>query len=325
LASLPQCTVLAEATSNLDDAASVPCIDRTIEGLGGTADHDLKPDLLITFGGDVVSKRIKGLLRSWRPERHWHVDVEQRHHDTHQSLTHAIAVHPAAFLEQVAVHASALDSGYAARWRTRAQQTAARQAAFLAQAPWCDLTAFASILRALPAGSDVHLANSTPARYAQLFDRDPSLRWFANRGTSGIDGCVSTAVGAAFATQRPTTLICGETAFLYDSNAFWNAHLPAHLRVIVMDNGGGNIFRYIPGPDSLPELLPWFEAPHGRDPAVLARSFGLPTYEAGDGPSLQRALQALFAPHDRPAVLVVRTDAEVSPRVLRDHFAALRG
>jgi 2-succinyl-5-enolpyruvyl-6-hydroxy-3-cyclohexene-1-carboxylate synthase len=168
------------------------------------------------------------------------------------------------------------------------------------------------------------VANSTPARYVQLFDRVRGLRWFSNRGTSGIDGCTSTAVGAAFATKRLTTLITGDTAFCYDSNAFWNNCLSPLLKVIVIDNSGGNIFRYIEGPDKDPELLKWFDAPHGRDPMALARSFNLPCYEAKDMASLKTGLEQLYQVHERPAVLVVRTDAEVSPRVLREYFKKLK-
>jgi 2-succinyl-5-enolpyruvyl-6-hydroxy-3-cyclohexene-1-carboxylate synthase len=91
-----------------------------------------------------------------------------------------------------------------------------------------------------------------------------------------------------------------------------------------MDNGGGNIFRYIEGPDRDPALLKWFDSPHGRDPLGLARSFGLPCYEAFDMTSLKNALDLLYQPHDNAAVLVVRTDAELSPNVLRNYFSALR-
>lgn len=333
LASLPQCAVLTETTSNLDHPAFINCIDRVIEAVPMPAPgeegaprsgNELAPDILITFGGAVVSKRVKTLLRAWRPAQHWHVDVGQRHYDTYQSLTHDIAVSPEIFFAQIAPQVKPAESGYHAMWEHVDGQTTAEHHQFLKAAPYCDLTVFERILQRIPPGSDVHLANSTPARYVQLFERGEGLRFFSNRGTSGIDGCTSTAVGAAHASQRPTTLITGDVAFLYDSNAFWNTYGSAHLRVIVIDNGGGNIFRYIEGPDRDPALLKWFDSPHGRDPLALARSFGLPAYEAFDRTSLRNALEQLYEPHDGPAVLVVRTDAEVSPKVLRDYFKALR-
>ena len=324
LASLPQVMVMTEATSNLDDAAFITNIDRAIEGVNDANEKDLKPDLLITFGGAVVSKRIKGLLRKWKPAQHWNIDLGQRHYDTYQSLTHDIAVSPEIFFAQLSASVKPSESSYGEAWRMVNERLLARHEAIVKATSFCDLTAFERMLRAIPEGSDVHLANSTPARYAQLFDRRSGLRWFSNRGTSGIDGCTSTAVGSAFASQRPTTLITGDTAFLYDSNAFWNAHISPLLRVIVIDNGGGNIFRYIEGPDNDQELLKWFEAPHGRDPLALVKSFDLPWREAKDADALREGLDWLYEEHAKPAVLVVRTDAELSPRVLREYFKKLR-
>lgn len=324
LATLPQVAVLTEATSDLDDSAYITCIDRAIEGVNEQNEADLRPELLITFGGAVVSKRIKTLLRKWRPDQHWNVDVGQRHQDTYQSLTHDIAVSPEVFFAQIMNGAQGNESIYGEAWRMVDERMRGAHHRMLAAAPYCDLTVFGVLNDRIPGESDVHLANSTPARYAQLFDRVRGIRWSGNRGTSGIDGCTSTAVGAAFITGRLTTLITGDTAFCYDSNAFWNAHLSALLKVIVIDNGGGNIFRCIEGPDTDPELMRWFEAPHARDIGKFVDSYGLAYYHASDRASLDAGLDRLYASHDRTAVLHITTDASTSPRVLRDYFKQLR-
>ena len=214
---------------------------------------------------------------------------------------------------------------YAAQWNALDESTTKVHYRILANAPFCDLTVFHALMERIPDGSDVHLANSTPTRYAQLFERTHKHRFFSNRGTSGIDGCTSTAVGAAFATKHPTTLITGDVAFCYDSNAFWNANLSPSLRVIVIDNGGGNIFRYIEGPDRDPALLHWFDSPHQRKIEALVRSYDLPYYAATDHASLMTGLDSLYAEHARPGVLHVITDADLSPKVLRDYFLNLRG
>lgn len=324
LAALPQFTVFTEATSNLDDAAFITCIDRTLEGVNASNENDLKPDVLITFGGAIVSKRIKGLLRKWRPAQHWHVDAGQRYFDTYQSLTHDIAVAPHIFLAQLEGQVKDNESLYGEAWRMVDARMREAHRAILKATPFCDLTVFEALLEHIPEGNDIHLANSTAARYAQLFDRERGHRYFSNRGTSGIDGCTSTAVGAAFATDRPTTLITGDVAFCYDSNAFWNDHLSPELKIIVIDNGGGNIFRYIDGPDMDPELLPWFESPHKRDIPAMVKSFGMPYYTAQDEASLKLGLADLYKPHDTPAVLYIKTDALTSPKVLREYFTKLR-
>lgn len=324
LASLPQVTVFTEATSNLDNAAFIGCIDRVIEGIRAKNEADLKPDLLITFGGAVVSKRIKSLLRKWKPAQHWNIDAGQRHYDTYQSLTHDVSVSPEIFFAQIAQGAQGNESIYGEAWRMVNERMRAAHDRIIDSAPFCDLTVFHTLNARIPANSDVHLANSTPARYAQLFERTRGIRWSSNRGTSGIDGCTSTAVGAAHATQKLTTLITGDTAFCYDSNAFWNEHLPPLLKMIVIDNGGGNIFRFIDGPDRDPELLKWFEAPHTRSIEKLVKSYDLPYFHANDRASLGKGLDNLYTDHDRPAVLHISTDAATSPKVLRDYFTELR-
>ena len=322
LAQLPQVVVLSEATSNLDHPDLHGCIDRTLPGVDPEV---ARPDLLITFGGDVVSKRIKERLREWRPDRHWHLDPAGEPRDTYQCLTRTVAVAPTYFLTWLAGSLDPVASGYGDAWRSWGASTTSRHEQLLADAPFCDLVVFQALMDRLKPGMEVHLANSTPVRYAQLFDRPQEVRWHANRGTSGIDGCTSTALGSAFIAGRPTLLITGDVAFLYDSNAFWNGLATPGSKVVVIDNGGGNIFRYIPGPDRDKDLLPYFETPHGRDPLALAGHYGLATYEAFDRTSLQQGLEQLFRDHDRPAVLVVRTDPGVSPRVLRAYFEGLAG
>lgn len=324
LSALPQVTVHTEATSNLDDPAFITCIDRAIEGVNEKNENDLKPDVLITFGGAVVSKRVKSLLRKWKPAQHWNIDVGQRHYDTYQSLTHDIAVSPEVFFAQISGSVKGSESMYREAWKMVDGRTRGVHHRAVADAPFCDLTVFSILNDRIPGASDVHVANSTPARYVQLFDRVRGHRWFSNRGTSGIDGCTSTAVGAAHATQKLTTLITGDTAFCYDSNAFWNEHLTPLLKVIIIDNGGGNIFRYIDGPDKDPDLLKWFEAPHTRNIEKLVKSYGLPYYHANDQASTEVGIDKLYAAQDKPTVLHITTDALTSPKVLRDYFTKLR-
>ncbi|MBK8612024.1 MAG: 2-succinyl-5-enolpyruvyl-6-hydroxy-3-cyclohexene-1-carboxylic-acid synthase [Flavobacteriales bacterium] len=324
LAALPQVSIHTEATSNLDDPSFITCIDRVIEAVNDKNMEALRPDLLITFGGAVVSKRVKTLLRQWKPSQHWNIDLGQRHYDTYQSLTHDIAVSPEVFFAQLAPSVQPRESLYRDGWKLLDETTRGTHHRLVSEAPFCDLSVFSTVLDRIPGDSAVHLANSTPARYAQLFDRVRGHRWFSNRGTSGIDGCTSTAVGAAFATQQLTTLITGDIAFCYDSNAFWNSHLSPLLKVIVIDNGGGNIFRYIEGPDKDAELLPYFEAPHTRSIAALVNSFDLPYYHAHDQASLEAGIDKLYSTHDKPAVVHITTDALTSPKVLRDYFKKLR-
>lgn len=105
---------------------------------------------------------------------------------------------------------------------------------YLEEIPYSDLKAMQAIVPAVPVNYNVQLGNSSTVRYAQLFRWDRSHKMYCNRGTSGIDGSVSTAVGAAMVSEDPTLLICGDLSLFYDSNGLWNNYIPRNFRIIVL-------------------------------------------------------------------------------------------
>jgi 2-succinyl-5-enolpyruvyl-6-hydroxy-3-cyclohexene-1-carboxylate synthase len=140
---------------------------------------------------------------------------------------------------------------------------------------WTDWHIYHRLSVALDDKTSVHFANSTSARYAQWFDwGDRALH--ANRGAAGIDGCLSTAVGDALANpNRPVVLLTGDAAWLYDANGLAVEPKPANLKVIVINNGGGNIFRWIDGPEKEEVLEQYFEAPFAENMKGSALQLGL--------------------------------------------------
>jgi 2-succinyl-5-enolpyruvyl-6-hydroxy-3-cyclohexene-1-carboxylate synthase len=126
-----------------------------------------------------------------------------------------------------------------------------------------DLTSIEVFFKLIDMPIQLHVANSMSVRYVNVLGGDISdAEVFSNRGTSGIDGCVSTAIGAAMVNQKPTFLIVGDVAFLYDRNGLLINELPQNLKIVVINNAGGNIFRMIDGPTGLPELENYFETRH---------------------------------------------------------------
>ena len=134
------------------------------------------------------------------------------------------------------------------------------------------------ILSSLPANSVVHLGNSMPVRYASFYmaQLPAGLRVFSNRGTSGIDGCISTSIGAALGDpETPHFLLIGDQSFFYDSNAFWINRLPENLGIIILNNHGGGIFEMIEGPSAQPEFDELFFNPTQRNARTIAEEPGL--------------------------------------------------
>ncbi|MDR1274154.1 MAG: 2-succinyl-5-enolpyruvyl-6-hydroxy-3-cyclohexene-1-carboxylic-acid synthase [Odoribacteraceae bacterium] len=316
--------VLADTMANLPAPSVINTVDRVLATISPAERPALAPDLLITIGGAPLSRRLKEFIREFPPAEHWHAGQRHAPPDTYRSLSLYANVSPVTFFRQLGADTRATGDGYAARWRERRTVAAARHEAAVAALPWCDLKAFSLLLPALPAGCLLHLGNSTPARYAQLFGASRAARTDGNRGTSGIEGATSTAAGAAVASGRLTVLVTGDLSFLYDSNALWGLPLPPGLKIVVMKNGGGGIFRCLPGPPGLPEAGELFETPHGVNIAALARVHGLETREAGDEGELRAALPGFLAPAARPAVLVIDTAGRPNGELLKRYFEYLK-
>lgn len=322
----PSVSIMTETTSNLHHPEYTACIDRVIDGMDEAEIKQLKPDILLTLGGAVISKKIKSLLRSMKPALHWHVceDPDEFHTDTYQSLTHTIPLDSATFAGQLADVARPVKSGYHRLWSERKTDRKDRHDAYISRLEFCDMQVYDILFRNIPAPADIHLANSTPVRYAQLFEQKTGHCFFSNRGTSGIDGCISTAAGAAYAGNRPTTVITGDIGFFYDSNALWNSALKPDFRIILINNGGGNIFRIINGPSDFPQLEPYIETTHQRTAKGIAENFGLDYYLAPDKASLKEKLTSFYNYEEgKAALLEIITPNILSANVLKEYFKYL--
>lgn len=323
IVALPQCVLLTENISNLKNENGVACIDKLLSVIGESR-QDYAPEVLITFGEAVVSKRIKTFLRKHKPKHHLHINAAPDHPDTYQCLTHSIHSDVATFFDQLAPLLKESSSNYHQQWKEQCTIANRRHKEYLQQCPFSDLKAYELIFDKLTRPADLHLGNSSPVRYGQLFGHPEGIRHFANRGTSGIDGCLSTAAGAAYLSENPTVAIVGDLSFFYDSNALWNNYLNKNLRIVVINNGGGNIFRIIPGPSDTDHLETVFEARHQRSTIALAKSFGIKCFEAADEQMLSVILPEFLDPAaEGPALLEIRTDGPRSAKVLNDYFKYL--
>jgi 2-succinyl-5-enolpyruvyl-6-hydroxy-3-cyclohexene-1-carboxylate synthase len=193
--------------------------------------------------------------------------------------------------------------------------------------PFNEFSAMRQALATLPDGTALHLANSMAVRYANILGlpEGRQIDVFANRGTSGIDGCNSTAVGAALAQPaRPVVLLTGDVAFFYDRNAFWHNYPTPNLRVVLFNNHGGGIFRLIDGPRQQPELDEFFETHQALTAENLCRDFGLRYLPVASFDELATALPVFFATESGAAVLEVFTDSKTNAAFFEAYRAAVK-
>lgn len=320
-----QVVVLTESTSNLNNEKFFPCIDRLITSFDEKDLDNFHPDLLITLGHQIISKKIKAILRQRKPAHHWHIDPDDRHPNTFQALSRSIHSEPTEVLTALLSELPEVQSDYQQWIRNRDKANDIAHAEYLSTCPFSDLKSTEILLNQLPKNYNFHLSNSASVRYAQLFKQGRVLHCNSNRGTSGIDGCTSTAMGAASATTKPTLLLSGDMAFLYDSNAFWHPHVPGNIKIVVLNNAGGGIFRIIEGPKEAAETEQYFEAHHNQTAGQLAKMYDLPYFSAKNEQELKPALQKLFdAPNDQPAILEIFTPRLENDKILKGYFKHLQ-
>jgi 2-succinyl-5-enolpyruvyl-6-hydroxy-3-cyclohexene-1-carboxylate synthase len=322
----PSVVFLSETTSNLSSGLDCICIDRVVSTFLSEESDNFKAELLVTFGGNVVSKMVKEFIRKYKPIEHWHIDPVDYKMNTYQSLTSGIHSDPIIFFGELLHLIKPKKSSYKRSWKERDERSEMRHQDFMKNCEYSDLKVFENILKTIPENSYLQLGNSTPVRYAQLFKPAKKLIYFSNRGTSGIDGAVSTAAGACFASCQPTTLIVGDLGFLYDSNALMNNYLGRNFRIIIINNSGGGIFRFIPGPEETGHLQEFFEAKHNWNAEYLAKNFGVPYHRAGNLTELESTLKRFYDPGniDKPAILEVFTPNEINGEMLKRYFKYLR-
>ncbi|MFB3386864.1 2-succinyl-5-enolpyruvyl-6-hydroxy-3-cyclohexene-1-carboxylic-acid synthase [Flavobacterium sp. LAR06] len=323
LAQDPSVVVLTETTSNLHHPDFINSIDTLITPFDDVDFKELNPDVLVTFGGMIVSKRIKGFLRKHKPKEHWHIDT-LRAYDTFNALTQHFVMQPNDFFKDLLSQTEYTRSKYAEKIGTIYKFRKIRRNQYLEKIPFSDFKVFEKVIESLPKNSQLQVSNSSAIRYAQLIHINPSIEVFCNRGTSGIDGSTSTAIGASVGSGKPNVFITGDISFLYDSNALWNAYIPKNFKIILINNGGGGIFRILPGHEEKPVFNTYFETSHHLTAEHLAKMYQFNYLTASNIESLETKIQELYAQDDTPAILEIFTPTVENDVVLKQYFKELK-
>ena len=312
--------VIADIISNFRGEKIIQRHDIILSGQDEKLKAHLQPELLITFGKSVISKNLKTFLRKYKPRQHWHIQPGGYVADTFKSLTNHISAIPQLFMQELSRQKGlSSDEKYFELWQ-QSEQNAKKnlQNFFTTEKTFTEFHAACKILESLPEKSILHLANSMPVRYANYISSDKkNIEVYANRGTSGIDGTISTAVGAALSTPKTVTVLTGDMAFFYDINALWNNYLPSNLRIVILNNHGGGIFRIIDGPNKQPELDEYFETKQKLIAENTAKDHNLEYIFCKDSEKLDEALKTFFIPASRSKILEVETNSKVNAEIFQ--------
>ena len=310
--------ILAEPTSQLrlggHDRSALVC---RYEAIARAAPSSLAPELILRFGEMPTSKSLRGWLGSLPESPQLVVDGGFGWNEpTRQAaaMVRADAIGLAAALAK-AVDAEA-DESWTAGWLAADDAARAATAADLADGGLSEPVVHRALGELYADGELVYTASSMPIRDQEAFlEPGPaSVRFLANRGANGIDGLLSSGVGAAVASGAPAWIIVGDLGLHHDSNALAALrHAEPPIRVVVFNNDGGGIFEHLPQADQLErgEFEELLATPLGFDVGSLAAAYGIPHRRLERVEALEEAAKAgtgvIEIPVDRRANVALRT------------------
>ncbi len=327
---LPQTSICAEPLSNLhltghpDSCVTDLAISTNEETL-----RSLRPDIIISIGGAVVSSRLKTFLRSCPDVECWTLGDTDPGVDCYQSLTLHIDADPGLFFRGFAsiikwmkghgvYHDGNSASGYSAAWRNARQESVKRAEEYIGTAPWSELKAMNILLNAMPRKFNLFFSNGTAVRYACLGLAPMPHACWCNRGVSGIEGGNATAIGTAVCYTGPTMLITGDMSFSYAPEIMALDLVPSDFKIVVLNNGGGGIFRCIGATSALPIREEMLCAPRDLPLKGLCRAYGWHYLHADSETALHATLPTLLAPGRH--LLEITVDPTLSAKAFTELF-----
>jgi 2-succinyl-5-enolpyruvyl-6-hydroxy-3-cyclohexene-1-carboxylate synthase len=321
LANEPDVVVIAENLTNISGERIISRPESFFSSLSAEEKANYKPDLLITIGHSSICKQLKLFLREFQAAAHWQLESSLPYIDTYQCLDLIIPGSAVEILNKMPFGKT--KSGYSEVFQVQNQLINKRHDAFVANAPLSDMSAVDNLLKLAPKNTTLHLANSTSVRWTQLFPTREDLTYFCNRGTSGIDGSLSTAAGFAYASQQPTVFLTGDLSFIYDSNGLWNNYIGDNLKIIVLNNNGGNIFRFIGDKQLMEKSLDFFTTPHKVNIKSLVKAYGLNYLACDTTEQLENKIENLLV-SEKATVLEIFTDSDLNTENYKGYFRNIK-
>jgi len=317
--------VMKEHTSNVFNESFISNIDRLIGPIELQSNSDfifdeLSPEIVISLGGMIVSKKIKSFLRNYKPTKHFHIGNNISKDSFYSGVKH-IKTTANKFFENINLNKS--DSKYFDKWNQLDTSKLDLHNRYMKVINFSDLKVFEIITNWIPKKYNIQVANSTPIRYFQLLDLKNKNMMFANRGTSGIDGSTSTAIGNSVQNDSPVLLVTGDLSFFYDMNALWNNHIPKNFRIIIINNSGGGIFKILPGFKENNLFSEFIETQHNLSARLIAKMFNFNYTQVSTKFGLNLYLRTFFKNSKKPKILEIKTSSIKSTKILKDYFRYL--
>ena len=278
-----------------------------------------KPDCVLYMGGNTVSKRLRQFLRSLGDNCYqMTISPDGTLHDVSQHTNLIIQGNPYEIISDINgyLNRTARPSAFRKLWGKLRDEVKARHEAFLP--PYSNMLAVKMFEGRVQEGT-FYYANSSAVRLASSFAKHYV---HCNRGLNGIEGSLSVAVGASMALpDERVYCVIGDLSFFYDENALWQQNLSGNLRIMLLNNGQGGIFRNLKGLEESPVADTYVSGKHNVTSEGICRQFNISYLKATDEDSLRRGIDALISQKSaRPVLLEVQTDVNIDEQVWREYY-----
>ena len=315
-----------DSIANISEVLNAPILtessinsSNSIRGFAGflrDADRraQLEPDVILRFGFQPTSKSLAIALDKWNTEHHFHFASTNDWQDA--TFTGAERIQWMGKTLHCKNLSSSTDADWFKKWKhTENGYEDYSKKTINAYSELTDGSIYQQFTPHIPGDHFIAVSNSFPARDINLFGRHPSvLPLFLNRGASGIDGITSTAMGISHGLQKSGILFTGDLAFLHDTNALLKySNMTQSLIVVVINNGGGSIFRMLPINENKQHFEPYFETPQNVDIKTLVSAYNIPHYLIKSLSELQNIdLSTISNQRNGLSVIECQTNADAS-------------
>lgn len=281
--------------------------------------EDLCPDLIISFGNNISSYKLKPMVKEHKDNYvHWQIDSAGRIRDFSDRLTDIFECSPQKFFEyfaEAAGNEQKNDLVYYNLWNDKIKQLD-----YSSNLPFSNMYVAKKLASIIPDYSVLHLAVLNSTRTMQFFELMPNVKVYSNIGALGIDGCMSTFFGQAASTEELAFCVVGDLSFFYDMNSAGIRGIGNNVRVILLNNGGGSEFHYFMGKGKIPTINKHICAEHKKTAKGWIESLGYQYYSAETKDDVDKIIPLLAKESECPVFVEIFTDMEEDAKLINQLY-----
>lgn len=316
------CVVSVEQMGNMDVADALNtsvCFESRY--ITSKKFDELRPEIVISYGGNIM-QGLKAMLRSTSGGfEHWSINSDGAVCDMFGGLSTIFECSPEYFFRRMN---DSVGGGTANNRVYYGEVKSFVESVKDVSFPWTNVYAIRNVVERIPSGSILHLSINTAIRVTNFFKLQDNVRVYANIGTYGIDGCLSSLLGQSQATEGLAYLVIGDLSFFYDMNALRIRHIGPNVRILLCNNHGGEEFYYNGmWQDEASDIHT--SARHSNVAGPWAKSCGFKYLQAGDKESFDALLPEFMSEESsQPILFEVFTEMSTDSQAIYDYYDASR-